>query len=319
MKKLLGVILLLVTLPLAGQLRQQTSVTVQNVNQHVIVATITDDVTRTFAINNGATRHQVTFKSAPSVTAVTVTVNATANDNTYSQVGTSALLNDSIVFYCVCTGANVVTTGYTGSGAIEVDYYGDTPTSQAVGLTAAPFNTAIGAVADSLKVHITGNTDGINTDVNVAQINGVTPLMGNGVTGTGSPRVTIASDNTAFSVNAIQSTAGATAWPVTQTIGTAVTDYAGSGVTVITLSATSGTSITTETVYWNMIRCYNTTAGAITVSRTDTADNQFEVAYSIPANSNYYLESPGSFTKMVGLELWASAVSSLNCVMNGKQ
>lgn len=44
-----------------------------------------------------------------------------------------------------------------------------------------------------------------NQSVNVAQINGVTPLMGNGVTGTGSPRVTIASDNTAFSVNALQS------------------------------------------------------------------------------------------------------------------
>lgn len=37
---------------------------------------------------------------------------------------------------------------------------------------------------------------------NVKQINGVTPLMGNGTTGTGSQRVTIASDNTAFSVNA---------------------------------------------------------------------------------------------------------------------
>jgi hypothetical protein len=37
---------------------------------------------------------------------------------------------------------------------------------------------------------------------NTSQINGVTPLMGNGVTGTGSQRVTIASDNTAFSVNA---------------------------------------------------------------------------------------------------------------------
>lgn len=36
---------------------------------------------------------------------------------------------------------------------------------------------------------------------NVAQINGVTPLMGNGVTGTGSLRVTVASDNTPFSVN----------------------------------------------------------------------------------------------------------------------
>lgn len=40
---------------------------------------------------------------------------------------------------------------------------------------------------------------------NVAQINGITPLMGNGVTGTGSQRVTIASDNTAFTVNAAQS------------------------------------------------------------------------------------------------------------------
>lgn len=43
-----------------------------------------------------------------------------------------------------------------------------------------------------------------NQSVNVAQINGVTPLMGNGITGTGSPRVTIASDNTAFTVNAAQ-------------------------------------------------------------------------------------------------------------------
>lgn len=41
-----------------------------------------------------------------------------------------------------------------------------------------------------------------NQSVNVAQINGITPLMGNGVTGTGSQRVTIASDNTAFAVNA---------------------------------------------------------------------------------------------------------------------
>ena len=40
-----------------------------------------------------------------------------------------------------------------------------------------------------------------NQSVNVAQINGVTPLMGNGATGTGSQRVTIASDNTAFTVN----------------------------------------------------------------------------------------------------------------------
>lgn len=39
-----------------------------------------------------------------------------------------------------------------------------------------------------------------NQSVNVAQINGVTPLMGNGVTGTGSQRVTIASDNSAIPI-----------------------------------------------------------------------------------------------------------------------
>jgi hypothetical protein len=44
-----------------------------------------------------------------------------------------------------------------------------------------------------------------NQSVNVSQINGVAPLMGNGVTGTGSQRVTIASDNTPFTVNATQS------------------------------------------------------------------------------------------------------------------
>lgn len=35
-----------------------------------------------------------------------------------------------------------------------------------------------------------------NTAINIAQINGVTPLMGNGATGTGSHRVTISNDNT---------------------------------------------------------------------------------------------------------------------------
>lgn len=38
-----------------------------------------------------------------------------------------------------------------------------------------------------------------NQSVNISQINGVTPLMGNGVTGTGSPRVTLVSDGTAIS------------------------------------------------------------------------------------------------------------------------
>ena len=62
------------------------------------------------------------------------------------------------------------------------------------------------------KLLVTPDT---NSAVNVGQINGVTPLMGNGVTGTGSQRVTIASDNTAFSVNATLSA------ETTKVIGTA--------------------------------------------------------------------------------------------------
>lgn len=116
-----------------------------------------------------------------------------------------------------------------------------------------------------------------------------------------------------------QGTAGTTAWPVTQTIGAAVTDYSGSGATVLTLSATSGTVITANTIFIQTLHCFNITGGAITVSRTDTAGTQFEVTFSIAANSNYYAESPNSFVKMVGLKMWASAINSINCVMVAKQ
>lgn len=66
--------------------------------------------------------------------------------------------------------------------------------------------TTVGTVTTITNpVTVTGTvttTPPTNASTNIAQINGVTPLMGNGVTGTGSQRVTIASDNTAFSVNA---------------------------------------------------------------------------------------------------------------------
>ena len=66
-----------------------------------------------------------------------------------------------------------------------------------VSLATLPALTAGAAVIGALTA---------NQTVNVALINGIAPLMGNGATGTGSQRVTIASDNTAFSVNAIQAT-----------------------------------------------------------------------------------------------------------------
>jgi hypothetical protein len=54
------------------------------------------------------------------------------------------------------------------------------------------------STGNALDVNL--KTSGLsNFSSNIAQINGVTPLMGNGVTGTGSLRVTIASDTTSNS------------------------------------------------------------------------------------------------------------------------
>lgn len=65
--------------------------------------------------------------------------------------------------------------------------------------TAAGGVLTIQGVASMTKLLVTPDA---NSAVNVAQINGVTTLVGNGPTGTGSQRVTIANDNTAFAVNA---------------------------------------------------------------------------------------------------------------------
>lgn len=88
-----------------------------------------------------------------------------------------------------------------------------------------------------------------NQSVNTAQINGVTTLMGNGVTGTGSQRVTIASDNTAFAVNSTLTA------ETTKVIGTvnvagsqtiAVTQATGTNLHAV-LDATSTTAVTQAT------------------------------------------------------------------------
>lgn len=70
--------------------------------------------------------------------------------------------------------------------------------------TAAIGIVTVQGIAGMIKLQVTPDSVALpaNQSVNVSQINAVTPLMGNGVTGPGSQRVTIASDNTAFSVNA---------------------------------------------------------------------------------------------------------------------
>lgn len=113
-----------------------------------------------------------------------------------------------------------------------------------------------------------GTVTTVSTVTNLAQMNGAALLMGNGVTGTGSQRVTIASDNTAFSVNlgtiggaataanqateisslaTIATNTGAAVPAGTATIGN-VGVIIPAGATAITASATGTTGATTATL-----------------------------------------------------------------------
>lgn len=86
------------------------------------------------------------------------------------------------------------TSGQTGSlvmGAV---------TTAAPSYTTAQTSPLSLDTAGNLRVSTgTVTVTATNLSTNVAQINGVTPLMGNGTTGTGSHRVTLASDGTAIS------------------------------------------------------------------------------------------------------------------------
>lgn len=104
--------------------------------------------------------------------------------------------------------------GVTGTGSQRVTIASDNTAFSVNATLSAETTKVIGVTrtADGSGNLLTSTTNALdvnlktsalsNFSTNVAQINGVTPLMGNGVTGTGSQRVTIASDNTAFSVNA---------------------------------------------------------------------------------------------------------------------
>jgi hypothetical protein len=114
-----------------------------------------------------------------------------------------------------------------------------------------------------------------NQSINNAQINGVTPLMGNGVTGTGSQRVTIASDNTAFSVNAIQSGT----WNVNNVAGTvSLPTGASTGANQTTIN----NSITTMSAKLPAALGQTTSGASMAVV---IASDQSSVPVSVPAST----------------------------------
>lgn len=170
----------------------------------------------------------------------------------------------------------------------------------------------------------------LNTvDTNLKQINGQTTLAGNGVTGTGSQRVTIASDNTAFSVNAIQSgtwtvqpgnTANTTPWLVT---GSGTAGSAAAGVLSIqgiasmtpvqvsqaTAANLNATVVGTGTFAVQATLSAETTKVIGTVRNLGNAGAAFDAATgaAVPANGLFVGLSDGT-----NLRGWLNAANALN-------
>src|SRR5258708_15044516 len=123
-----------------------------------------------------------------------------------SQEATTSGVKGLTIFGAVTTNAPTYTT--LKSDALSLDTSGllrvslkDTPANtNKLLVTVDPITFAS---AQAVNATLQTQTDTVMVGgVNIKEINAVTPLMGNGITGTGSLRVTVASDNTAFAVNA---------------------------------------------------------------------------------------------------------------------
>lgn len=163
-------------------------------------------------------------------------------------------------------------------------------------------DSTIGLVAGSAlvgKVGIDQTTPGTtnlvalaaNQSVNAAQINGVTPLMGNGTTGTGSQRVTVASDNTPFPIKIDQTTPDSTNLvSVKPSIATAV--FGTASQTSTTSTSLIG-AVAAKSIYVTAFNCANSGATASTILFQDgSGGTTLAVTYN-PAGSGTNQNSGG--------------------------
>lgn len=160
-----------------------------------------------------------------------------------------------------------------------------------------------------------------NQSVNVAQINGVTPLMGNGATGTGAVRVSIANDSTG--VVQPGNTANTTPWlaaPAAEatTANSSLTSYLTSAASTNSTSVKGsagnvyGYSIinTTATLYY--LRMYNSSSAPTCSSATGFVETIPIPASSTGAGVERWPHVPQGFTTGIGFCLTGGGSSTDN-------
>ncbi len=168
-----------------------------------------------------------------------------------------------------------------------------------------------------------------NQSVNVAQINGVTPLMGTGNTGTGSPRVTIATDQAALttagliSVKVDQTTDGTT--NKVRATGTQKPSY---GSTVVMTVTNLQSMASSATAGWQSDRVSNISGLAndyhifvkLTTANTAAANDKAMYVYVVPwfttdGGSTWLATDQGTGTLPTGTEGTTTIASPNNLIL----
>lgn len=163
-----------------------------------------------------------------------------------------------------------------------------------------------------------------NQSANVAQINGVTPLMGNGVTGTGSQRVTLSSDNSALPAAGQGATAaavpsGATylgangSGNLTGIIGcdnsTAVNMVTATTTQIIAISGTGGRTYICSI---NLVTAATNNVALVSGSGTNCASNLAGLAGGTTAATGWNFAANGGLTLGNGLGMVLKTVTTNN-------
>lgn len=169
--------------------------------------------TGTFAVQlSGATNN---INNIAGTVSLPTGASTSANQTNASQK-TQIVDGSGNVIAATSNSLNVQCANCSGSGVSAADAATFTAGTSLMAPIGAQF-TSGGATACVTGHECTlGMTAARNLFTDMSSVAGTTTLTGNGTTGAGSPRVTIASDNTAFSVNAVESGT----WNITNISGT---------------------------------------------------------------------------------------------------
>lgn len=188
-----------------------------------------------------------------------------------------------------------------------------------------PGSTVTVAAGSALigKVGIDQTTPGTTNAVSLAQLGATTIATGNGTVSAGVQRVAIASDNTAFAVNATLAT-GTSIVGFVRVLPAGCTQTTRFSNDTVGVAITTGTTVTSTTTCLGAVYVNNITNSAVTFRLADKAGTPViwvggNADFSIPANSNIGLPFLSGITFASGITAIAGTGSALNLHIEGWQ